>query len=371
MVFTSVSPSRRHHGSLLILALLGACASQSQSTTRLPFHVAIAPAVPEADASSQPAEGNPTDLVMVFDQQKLMEQLGSALAQTFCKVSRLSPAAAGSTPAASAKAWITEAQQKGADLMLVPTLRYDPKIQTALNGQFVLNLPLFAVGGPFCWFVADRSYYCSSRLNGELFDVTVAAARQRQNVDASSRVLRVEREATEASLNFLQRANGVTAYLLSVICPAGLLATESVAVPAALDTAVVSQLCLAMAKSLQDRRTEITETELVDFFPRDVRAARDGNKKVLVGEMVLKIGEANELGKLRYRFGASENFREAAWEKAPPTPAGAGSKGRKVYPFKIPLDGAKADTVQLEVEQLDRFATRRTFTFVVEQTPAQ
>jgi hypothetical protein len=346
---------------LLLLAAFGACASQSRSTTKLPFHVAIVPAVAFADTAARPAEGEPTALVLAFEAQDVMRGLDASLARMFTKVTRLAPSST-ETPLNS-KEWVVMAQEQGADLLLLPTLRYDPKVHTSLNDRFWLNLPLFALGGPFCWFVADRSYFCYSRLDGELFDVTVAAANQRQTLDTSSRVLRVERESTEASVNFLQRADGVGPYLLSVVCPAGLVWPESGAIPAELAKAVGSQLCEAMSKSMQDRATEITECDLVDFFPRDVRVQREGGHRVLTGQMVLELGEANELGRLRFRGDIRDEFQEAAWIQDPKVAADSAGVGRRAYSLRIPLDGIKGGTVQVEVEQLDRALTRRTFTF--------
>lgn len=352
---------------LLFLALLGACASQSRATTRLPFHVAIVPAIAVADASARKPMGDPTTLVLAFDEQLLMQELDASLAATFTKVTRLQPTT-GETPANS-KAWVAAAQAQGADLLLLPTLRYDPKIETSLNDRFWLNLPLFALGGPFCWFVADRSYFCYSSLRGDLFDVTVAAASRRQTLDASSKVTWLEVKSTETSANFLQRADGIGPYLLSVVCPAGLVWPESAAIPAELAKAVSNQLGDAMSQGMQDRGTEITECDLVDFFPRDVRVIDEAGHRVLTGEMVLELGEANELGRLRFRTGAGGEFQEVGWTADPARPADSAGKGRRSYSFRIPLDGVKAGTVQVEVEQLDRALTRRTFTFDVRSGP--
>jgi len=359
--------SMRRIGLVPVVALLAACATQSRAAAKLPFHVAIAPVVCQEDSSSQLADGTPTDLALAFDAEAMTARLSAALADTCSMITRLPSATPGGTTTSNTKAWIDEAHRLGADLMLVPTLRYGPRIHTALNGQFALNIPLFAIGGPFCWFVADRSYYCSARLNARLFDVTVAVSRHRQVVDNSVRLLDDTREASSATLNFLQRADGVMPYLLSVVCPAGLLASESGSVAASLQDDVGWQLCQAMARSLQDRATEIIETELVDFFlPRDrLRVASDGGQRALVGEVVLRVGEANELGRLRYRAGTSGAFRPASLQKSAPGPVEASPGRRSLYSFRIPLDGPQAELVQVEVEQLDRFATRRSFTFVI------
>lgn len=209
----------------------------------------------------------------------------------------------------------------------------------------------------------DRSYHCYARLDGDVFDVTTAAASRNQVLDATSRITQVQRESTEATLNFLDRADGIGPYLLSVICPAGLVWPRSDAVPAQVDEAVTTSLCAAMTKSLQESRTVITESRLVDFFPRDVRVERAGDTTELVGEFLLTLGAAQDLGAMRWRLGNGGEWSQAEWLDAA-TAAEEAAKGRRAYGFRIPLGNATG-TVQLQVQQNDRALRQRTFTFVV------
>ncbi|MFO1030488.1 MAG: hypothetical protein U1F60_05390 [Planctomycetota bacterium] len=354
---------RRLVSSALLLGLC-ACASQERATNRLPFHIALAPTPIVPDGTTRSLPGNPTELALAFDAKRLAAQLESTLGANFVKVTVLPPAtdAAGADP--SGKGLVAGAEQAGADLLIVPSLRFDPRVQTELNGQFWLNLPLFALGGPFCWFVPDRSYHCYARLEGDIHDVAAAAARNRQKLDSSTRMLRVSCESREASLSFLQRASGADHYLLSVICPAGLLATESSSIPAELDAVVVATLCDQLSGRVNDNDTLVLEGDLVDFFPRDCRVVVDANGRSLVGEFVLKTQDVGELGNLRYRSGGTTAWRDAAW-----LPVRAdGATDRKVYPFALRLDGTTGTTVQLMVEQRDNNLSKRTFTFPVTPT---
>lgn len=348
--------------SVLLLLPVAACATQTSSVGQLPFHVAIVPAV-LADASSSPDQGDPTELKLAFDSKRLDAELETALAPAFTKVTRLAPPRDAEATQAH---WLEAAQQQGADLLLVPTLHYDPAIRTSLNGQFWTNLPLFAIGGPFCWFVPDRSYHCYARLDGDVFDVTTAAGGRNQVLDATSRITQVQRESTEASLNFLDRADGISPYLLSVICPAGLVWPRSDAVPAQVDEVVTTSLCAALTKSLQESRTVITEARLVDFFPRDVRVERAGGTTELVGEFLLNLGAAQDLGPLRWRLGNRGEWNDALWSE-PATAAEEAAKGRRLYGFRVPLGNATG-TVQLQVQQNDRAQRQRTFTLLVPET---
>lgn len=356
-----ISTLRHRFVSSALLLGLCACASQERAISRLPFHIALAPTPIVPDGTTRSLPGNPTELVLAFDAKRLAARLEYTLGVNFVKVTVLPPPtdAAGADPAG--KGLVASAEQAGADLLIVPSLRFDPRVQTELNGQFWLNLPLFALGGPFCWFVPDRSYHCYARLDGDIHDVAAAAARNRQKLDSSTRLLRVSGESREASLSFLQRASGADHYLLSVICPAGLLASESSGIPAELDATVVAMLCDQLAGRVNDNDTAVIEGDLVDFFPRDCRVVVDASGRSLVGEFVLKTQDVGELGALRYRTGVASAWRDAAWLPVREDNAA----DRKVYPFALQLDGASVGTVQLMVEQRDQNLSKRTFTFPI------
>ncbi|MEC8653220.1 MAG: hypothetical protein VXY92_11745, partial [Planctomycetota bacterium] len=148
-------------GTLVLTALLAGCASQSSNVERLPFHVAIAPPVVRVDAqmASQQRDGDATELSLAIDAEKVAEQLAQSMSATFMQVTTLAADAAASK---STRGWAQKARGVGADMLLLPKLTYSPTVHSSLNDRFWLNLPLFAIGGPLNWFVADRSYYCDT-----------------------------------------------------------------------------------------------------------------------------------------------------------------------------------------------------------------
>jgi hypothetical protein len=351
--------------------MLAACATERSNVDRLLFHVAIAP--PEVSAeqagTTRQREGSPTSLTLAIDKDRLRTRLEAALSRTFMKVTSLpiEPAAAGTS---TTKAWTAKARDLGADLLLIPTLRYDPVVHSSLNDRFWLNLPLFALGGPFCWFVSDRSYYCDSNLVGKVLDVSRATQAAGQTMEPNPSVTDVSRKATEASLNFLDRADGAGPYLLSLICPAGLLSPESTAVPAELDASVVEQLCEALARELLDSSTEITQWPGVGFYPRYWQVATDGDKRALSGEIRLEHGAATELASMKYRVAAGP-LQDVELEQRPSPTTGSGTAGRTDYSFRVPLENGFKGAMQIEIVQRDRFLTKRTFTYVVDEAAAR
>ncbi|MCA8973192.1 MAG: hypothetical protein KDC98_00650 [Planctomycetes bacterium] len=350
---------------LAIATLTSGCVSHAAMTQRLPFHLAVMAPTTKAGsrATVDESQGNPTALQLRFDDDALAARLCHELELRFHKVSLLG---AVTDQAENLQA----ARQVGADLILDARLGYDPSIHTALNDRFWLNLPLFALGGPFCWFVNDRSYYFSSQLEGRLYDVTIAASRTKI-LDESSLLLRTVSDSTEASLDFLDRADGVGAYLLSIVVPAGLIGSESDSAALELSAAVTDQLCQAIAQTLQSRAIDVIGSgTLVKFEPRNVRVIREGKRKLLVGEVVLELGSvADDLGTLRYRCDNGE-FHDASWGTEVVEPPQLGRPGSKTYPFRIPIDSPTAELVQIEVEQLDTWASKRTFTYSLAATDA-
>lgn len=342
--------------------LLAACQSQPIRRGLLPFRVAMTPVAIEVVRAAKSPDSAPPGLMLSFDEAELSHSCAAELRTCFAGVSAVASPPVGA-PEASSQAWVQEARAAGADLIVDATLTYDPVFTTSLNDRFWLNLPLFALGGPFAWFVADRSYRCQGTLEVQVYDLGAAATAGGDALDESSRVLRVDRQAEEASLNLCERAS-FGHYALSLLVPAGFLARESAAVPDELRHAITAQLSRAIARALQERSQDLTRVAAVDFYPEGVHVEPDARGgRMLVGEFVLELGSGNasDLEELRFRFDLGA-FRRASWSEAW-IEARARSGGRKHYKFQLPV--GEAETVQLEVEQRDSFRSRRTFTYVV------
>lgn len=362
-------PNRSKCPMLALAVLLAGCASQQEVAAPLPFHVAVIPVTVEAaapgvvqataDGATEENGAETQELVLNFDSAAMTDRLTTSLQQTFARVSQLEqPDGGNGLP----ESWLAQAESIGADLVVDATLRFDPQLTTSLNDRFWLNLPLFALGGPATWFVADRSYHCNVVLEARVFDLPWAASPAVRMLDERSKITGMEREAKESSLSLVDRGS-FDHFMLSVLVPAGFVGTEANAVPEGVGEEVMTKLCDSIRDALRERREDLARIARVAFHAQDVRVETTAGSRSLVGRFVLKLGEVSELGELRYRLGEAKEFMVAPWageeRKAPTgiTPA------RKIYAFRIPLQGATM--VQLEVEQLDQNANRRTFTYRV------
>ena len=73
-----------------LCALLCGCATPDDRTTQLPFHVAIIPAtVSVIVVPTEIADGDPTELQLEFDPERLSSELVDALSASFAKVTLL------------------------------------------------------------------------------------------------------------------------------------------------------------------------------------------------------------------------------------------------------------------------------------------
>lgn len=348
----------RMHRPLLctLLAFVAGCASQRVRRAQLPFHVAVVPVAIEATGNGG-ADGSAPDLLLAFDSDGMTRRLVGTLQDSFVAVTPLAaPEGAG-----DADAWLRQARALGADLVVDATLRYDPQLTTSLNDRFWLNLPLFALGSPATWFVADRSYHCMARLQTQLYDLALASSPSVNALDATSHLLRIERQVDEASLSLFERGN-TGHFLLSLLVPAGFTGPASASVPTQVREVVEHGLCDALSAALVERREELEQIARVDFRAEGVRVEQTARGRELVGEFVLQLGNVTELGELRYRRD-EEPMAVLPWGEVVVERQTARGRGKKHYPFRIPV--GTATTVHLEVEQQDRLANRRSFTYRV------
>jgi hypothetical protein len=280
------------------LLLFGAACSApgSAHAPDLPFHVALIPL--EARAAAAVAdESESGSLTIALDSDELRGAIVSSLRKScFVRVSTLEPPQGGSGQAVPSglpedmaawdeKArldwWIDRAVAGNVDLLALGSVTFSPVASGAINDRFWLNLPLFLLGGPMCWFVSDRSYEMQARLDLRLYDVRLIEQQRAQLGDRAAEVSAYQVEYSGTALSFVERAGGnLGAYALSVLVPAGLLVRSTENVERELREDAVASLCAGLEAKIQADRDRLLLPPGVNFVvrPEDiaVRRTEDG-----------------------------------------------------------------------------------------------
>jgi hypothetical protein len=275
--------------------LLVGCQGPSKLGT-IPFHVAVVP----VSVRVLPAEVgvDPDDQLLVCDAEAVSESLSLALREeVFTKVTLLSPprdergvSFADRTESGQQKHWITQAREQNADLLLIPKLRYSEVVDQELNEQFFLALPLFLLGGPFCYWVKDRTYNTQATMDVELFDLAHVEKRG-QGLERESRLTEFAAAPSGVSLDFIDRAKWAQAgyYAVSFVLPAGLLAQRSDEVRNRLGPKLSEEICNDVVRMVRDRADDlIVADEIIPFFfnPNEVDVAVNGGKVTFQGDLI-------------------------------------------------------------------------------------
>lgn len=263
---------------LLVWALgcLAACRSTGSETIGepLPFHLAL---MPTEVVGAEPAQAG-SQMQLEVRPEQLTRALAQDLAQRgFTRVTVLETSAedlarvGAYTSAQRDSYWQERAREQGADLLLRTTLTYAAPIETSTNDRFWLNLPLFLLGGPMCWFVDDRSYEVSARLQANFYDATDVHAELSQ---WALLPLPLYVEFSEATLDFIERADSGTDYALSFICPAGLLARRSDKVVSEVEEEFLDDIGEELVAKVHAERGRFDQNFALWAFRVEARSAR-------------------------------------------------------------------------------------------------
>ena len=370
-----------HRGSAcaLLFLLSSACAAPPAAPPdRLPFHVAVVPVeVQRTDPaelgiwdSDSMGEVRPDEVAFEasFESGAVSPRLVAELNGIFARTTELeAPAEEGwaQRPLEErARYWADAAGAAGTDLVLVPTLRYDPRVATETNGLYWLNLPLFLLGGPLAWFVNDRSYELPlARLEIGLHDASAiaisdGATLQNNHARIHFGVLEFER----ASLDLIDRAGGsVPPYLYSILIPPGHLASTAEGARESLQEAVVEILCRHAGDDLLDSAQLIVGggEGATSYRPQRLRVAQGALQGGLRGELLLRVGSSLRMKAFGYWIDG-EYFEEPFLEEDVRETADGG----RSYGFTIPL-AASGDRDWLRVRFIDAAGATRSFTFPI------
>lgn len=354
-------PTRR--GLLLLLPLFAACRSSQQLQPEvLPFHVAVVPPRAAVVGTSQEEElpGELTEMQLELASEEVVQAISEELGRTcFARISYLGHADDASV---NDSEYLQRALEAEADLIVEFDLRYDAQLFRDPTSTSWLNYPLFLTVGPTHWFVADQTYFADVELGATFYDVQALDPAARSLADPSARVLATSARFTDTELDFTERADSSTHYLLGCVLPSAHLARATPRTERAIHAAVVEGLRDGLVQAVQSRRTELVRAgEVAPMFiePEELVVRREGDEVLVQGSVHLS--EASLAG------GVRELVLEAGAEAVAIEP-GAGEAiahaGHRSHPFeaRVPL-GEGSEQLRVEVLAGGRDRYVRSYTF--------
>lgn len=369
----------------LLTAFTSACAGGPPPAPEpLPFHVALVPLSSiEVRNASESREGAPTNMLIQTDPALLSELLVESLERDagFARVTLLEPSEAlpeNATEKQRNRMWIDQANEVGADLILVCDLSLSPVVYQNPNSRFLVNIPVWLLVGPIAWFIRDRTYYMDANLEGGFYAPQLIDPDFGELTDRMARVAAVSAHFGELDQNFISRAHGrLGRYALTIIIPPGFVAKQSDSFAAALSAATEEALCRGLASGVQSKASDIVRGDYLAPFYLDPQSLTlelqaDGTFDMsgivqlepdqTVKEMNrLRVTYSDAQGRLlttpslELGFGAEEKAEGSRWTR---------------YSFAARLTPPPdARLVRLEVQGGGRTVRRRTYTLVLPGMP--
>ena len=357
---------------LISWLLAGACASSQRAPegAPLPFHVALIPtevhdtsvltATPAEPVYAEPAADAPEDdMRLDLSTASVSRSLREELARAFVRTTLLElPADRASLDGMSAaereQFWQERARAAGADLLVRTRLLIDPAIDGERNEKFWLNLPLFLLGGPMCYFVGDRSYRASARLQAEVFDASEGHATLS---DFELLTIPLYVEAGEQYLRFLDRADGAADYAISLLVPAGLLARSTSDIEAEMEERLPRALGRELAAKVFSERAQFEQNLALGAFQLEAQVA--SLEPLSAGRLRVRVPVRKLSGDVdlhRYELRAGETLLESRDFPA------ASADGRRLIEHELTLP---AGAEYLNVRLMDARANTRSYTLRV------
>jgi hypothetical protein len=258
-------PSRRPRA-LVGVGLAGAlgCASTRAVDSReeMCFHASVVATLPST-APDTPKSPDDLDLTLTLRPEELTHAVAERLRNGyFSDCTELEYPSDRDPSGLDNDFWIAEATRNRSDLLVRCEVNFVPRVQAEKNGQFLLNLPLFLLGGPFTYWVEDITYRVDVYAQTRIYDIDPRGQ--------ASQIVPVSSRCTEIPLNFTHRARGVGVYALSLVCPAGFLAIDNDKVSDSLESGVTASLADAIVKEIQ------TQAEQIERYPARVPFYFDG-----------------------------------------------------------------------------------------------
>ena len=352
------------HLSALALFALGSCASSGAKLERpLPFRVALMPVSMDPNSNlraTTPASVKEGEPQLVLVEEDVTNSIVSALkGEGFTDVYSLSYPEDSSVfdtkpDKEKFEYWMSAAESSGADILLKVKVAYEPNIEGGINEKFWLNLPLFLLGGPFCYFINDRTYEATARMVAEFYNVHAPPKGNAGEVLTIPIVV----DYTGSQLDFTDRAGkNAGAYALSLLVPAGLLVRNNDRIATAVRHAALDELSQALVERVATQKGEFEMNYGLARFSLDLDTAtarRRPDGSVTLTATVMPASQS-KLTLYNVRCANADLGGDDLSDRIGPVLPIEGT-------FAVPAD---ADLIQLEIE--DATQKKRSYTIRIEQ----
>jgi hypothetical protein len=343
----------------------------------LPFKVAVIPFEVAVLPDGGDAKDEGTTIEPRFDGEQITKAVREALAGQFADAVILPWPAdrpleefRRASRGQQDEYWMKACAAVDADLVLECDVKVPKRARCLRNEKFWLNLPVFLIGGPLCYFVSDTTYEGEARLSAVLHQVVPIERGRATLANRYAEVARCEVKFDRVSLDFLDRAEA-SSYLFSLVVPPGLLARSNGRVAARFASDVSEGLAAGLARDIEESASSILTTDsLADFYLlRGVKAVAAGAQVRVEGEVVVRSASAADLRDFVIVCGGRrvEGALEVAQVDALLS-TGRDQFSRMPFAQSLALEPG-VDRVRLELVQGGREQISRTFTIPVLNAP--
>jgi hypothetical protein len=332
----------------------------------LPFRVAVAPVhMVYTDVAAAPgAEPAATGaLCVAVDPGRLGARVTEVLAHRVFADAQLLPSSAADAGDRDDSVLVQHAAETQANLLLECDVRIAPVVTSGKNDRFLLNLVLFAIGGPGTWFVPDRSYRLEAHLFAQLHQLEPLLDGMASVEDRRACLAYAHAQLHEIDLNLVDRAGSVMPFLASIVVPAALLVTDSADARSTLEAEIVDRLAVELGRQLAEMQHQIAEGGLVsDIGLEDAELLRTADALVFRANAMLRVGASSRLQGYSVRLG--DCIKTEVYDRDPShSVPGSGQRPTLCYPLEVVFPaGTDGSCVEVELFTGGRDRMRRSFT---------
>lgn len=348
---------------------------------KLPFKVAVIPFEVAVTAAPATAVEDSTTFEPSFEPAEFTRSVRDALGERFADAVVL-PYPAG-VPVEEFRRqpqqqqdeyWLRTCAEVDADLVLECDVKVPRRAIYSRNGKFWLNLPIFLIGGPLCYFVEDTTFTPEgeARLDAVLHQVRPIRSGRATLANGFAEVARCDVKFDGVSFDFIDRAQ-VGNYFASLLVPPGLIARGNDRVCRRFAAEVSHGLAAGLEHEIDASSSSILKTEsLADFFLKsDVEAVASGSELRVHGEVAIRSASAADMREYVIRYGD----KSVTGALADPEPDPLLSTGREQF-LKLRFSEtlprqAEVDKVRIELVQGGRDQIARTFTVAVSEAASR